>query len=128
MLDVLLTCVAFNVYFESRGEPFQGQIAVAEVTLRRAELSGRAVCSEVFEDKQFSWTEKQRPMVMNPKAWQIAVQAAQTALLGSTNVSNGATHFHARYVSPKWRLALCHAITIGKHVFYKPCSGKGEHM
>src|SRR5882672_6919461 len=30
-----ITCLARNVYFEARGEPLQGQYAVAEVTMNR---------------------------------------------------------------------------------------------
>lgn len=122
VLDVHEVCLGWNVFFEARGEPRHGQIAVAEVTLRRAELSGRNVCAEVFEDRQFSWTLEPSPRVTNPRAWRAALNAAKTALLGQSNASRGATHyFNPREANPRWRLALCHAVTIGNHVFYRPC-------
>lgn len=124
VVDVPLVCLAWNVYFEARSEPRHGQIAVAEVTLRRAELSGRNLCAEVFDDRQFSWTLDPQPRVMNHRAWQAALNAAKTALLGHSNSSLGATHYHSRQVKPKWRLALCHATTIGAHIFYRPCETK----
>src|SRR5712691_9885631 len=46
-----LTCLARNVYFESRGEPLAGQYAVAEVTMNRT-VSGRypaTVCGVVYQ-------------------------------------------------------------------------------
>lgn len=121
-IDVVLFCLAWNVYFEARGEPQAGQHAVAEVTLRRADLSGRTVCEEVFEDRQFSWTQQySRPTVTNNKAWAKALEVANTTLLFPTNYSRGATHFHNKTVKPKWSRQLCHATTINQHVFYKPC-------
>ena len=122
MIDVILFCLAWNVYFEARGEPRAGQYAVAEVTLRRADLSGRGVCEEVFEDKQFSWTQQYpRPLVTNNKSWVKALEVARTTLAFPTDYAKGATHFHSKAVKPKWSRQLCHAITIGNHIFYRPC-------
>jgi spore germination cell wall hydrolase CwlJ-like protein len=122
LAEVFLTCLVWNVYFEARGEPLAGQIAVAEVTLRRADLSGRNDCAEVFEDRQFSWTQELRnPRITNKRAWHQAVEAVRIALLGQSNVSRGATHFHSVRVNPRWTRTLCHATTIGRHVFYRPC-------
>jgi spore germination cell wall hydrolase CwlJ-like protein len=123
MIDVMLFCLAWNGYFESRGEPEKGQRAVMEVTLRRADMSGRSICEEVFLDRQFSWTDRTtRPRVTNAKAWAQAVRLAHESMIAATDHSLGATHFHAKRVKPYWSKQLCHTVTIGNHVFYRPCS------
>lgn len=115
-------CLALNVYFEARSEPAEGQFAVAEVTLRRAAKSGKPICSEVFQEAQFSWTAKADELrITNPKAWESAQYAAKVAFYGNTDFSKGATHFHADYVKPKWARKLCVTVKHGRHIFYKEC-------
>src|SRR5258706_5652330 len=48
-----LQCLAENVYFEARGEPLEGQYAVAEVTLNRtrSEHFPHTVCGVVHETR-----------------------------------------------------------------------------
>lgn len=122
MIDVILFCLAWNVYFEARGEPYEGQLAVAEVTLNRADLSGRNICQEVFLDKQFSWSHQiNRPKIVNQVAWQEAIDVSKVALSVPSNVSNGATHYHNGTVKPQWAKKLCKVVIIGRHIFYKPC-------
>lgn len=124
MIEVFLMCLALNVYFEARGEPLHGQVAVAEVTLRRAASSGKPVCQEVFTDAQFSWTASADDLkVLNKVAWADAEWAAKHAANAETNFSGGATHFHATYVKPKWARKLCRTVQIGQHIFYKECDG-----
>ena len=131
MIDVIVWCIALNVYFEAQGEPLQGQHAVAEVTMTRAEISGRGMCEEVFEDSQFSWTKLiPRPKVTNNQAWGEALAVTNTALASAFNYSNGATHYHAirwkgkPFPKPRWAYNLCETTRIGNHVFYKPCEVK----
>ena len=122
-MDLFILCLALNIYFEARNEPPEGQMAVAEVTLRRAATSGKSVCNEVFTDVQFSWTAKADQLqVTNKRAWESSQYAAKVAFFRNTNHSLGATHFHADYVRPKWAKSLCHTITIGRHIFYKECN------
>ena len=54
-LDKELHCLSLNVYHEARGEPIQGQLAVAYVTMNRL-VSGRypdSICNVVWQDRQF---------------------------------------------------------------------------
>lgn len=130
MIDVILMCLAWNVYFEARGEPLAGQFGVAEVTITRAFNSGRNVCEEVFLDRQFSWNNGDvRPKIHNPYAWDMALFVAGASLEQRTSFTQGATHYHNGTVSPKWAKKLCQTVRIGKHVFYKKCpSGEiGKH-
>lgn len=122
-MDVWLFCLAMNVYFEARSEPIEGQYAVAEVAIRRAKLSGKSICEEVFQDRQFSWTIKSDKLVVkNEQAWTLANAVAFHAMKGNSNFSKGATHFHATYIfKPAWAQEMCVAVKIGRHIFYRPC-------
>lgn len=121
-MDILLFCLAMNVYFEARSEPLPGQYAVAEVTLRRAAVTSKPVCATVFEDAQFSWTRRADELkVVNQKSWAQAMNVARAVLVKPTNYSKGATHFHADYVRPAWAKGLCMTVKIGRHIFYKEC-------
>ncbi len=55
--DAQQECLAQAVYFESNGEPLEGQLAVAEVIMNRA-ASGRfpaTLCGVVRQKSQFSF-------------------------------------------------------------------------
>ena len=128
MIDVILFCLAWNVYFEARGEPIEGQREVANVTILRADLSGRNICEEVFLDRQFSWNNGDiRPVVTNEKAWKEALNIASSALITPPIPNYGSTHYHAirfngrLFPKPKWAYKLCETTRIGNHIFYKQC-------
>lgn len=122
-----LLCLALNIYHEARGEPLQGQRAVAHVVINRVKHPAYPddVCKVVYQDKQFSWvgTKKQKP---KGPAWDQAKTVAYKALLGeSKDPTYGATHFHTKYVKPKWSYRLKRVRTINNHVFYKFPPKKG---
>lgn len=115
-------CLAGAVYFESKGEPLEGQLAVAEVILNRAS-SGRfpsSVCGVVKQKSQFSFVRGGRiPSIpRSSEAWRKAVAIAHIAKkdLADSDVGK-AMFFHARYVSPRWRLTR--VASIGNHIFYR---------
>lgn len=119
MFESALLCLALNVFFESRGEPFEGQLSVAQVTMNRAGYDPAKVCKVVKAPKQFSWTSRKRKQPSGD-AWDQAKQVAGLAINNDLpDLTNGATHFHAKYVSPKWRHMLSRTLTIGSHIFYK---------
>jgi spore germination cell wall hydrolase CwlJ-like protein len=117
-------CLAKNIYFEARGESQVGQAAVAWVTLNRvmaSEFPGE-ICQVVWQDRQFSWThdgKSDRPR--DRAAWQQA-QAIATEVLNSYGVvrdpTEGATFFHAHYVSPYWAESFNRVVRIDNHIFY----------
>ena len=124
LLTKALICLSLNVYHEARSEPIQGQIAVAQVVLRRANFDERRVCREVYRHRQFSWTLSPKARPRDPVAWQRAVSAAKAAFLwarGSNlpDYSNGADHYHAGYVSPRWARRMTQVAQIGEHHFYE---------
>lgn len=116
-------CLAGAIYFESKGEPLRGQLAVAEVILNRTE-SGKyptSICGVVKQKSQFSFVRGGRipPIQKSSAAWRKAVAVAHIARdeLADAAVSD-AMFFHARYVSPNWR-RLKRVASIGNHIFYR---------
>jgi spore germination cell wall hydrolase CwlJ-like protein len=112
-----LDCLIYNVYFESRGEPKKGKLAVALVTLNRAD-NGDSICKTVYAPKQFSWTAKAQKAAINVKEWKASKEAAIEAYMNRDILGKfTATHYHNDTVSPKWGLRK--VAVIGKHTFYK---------
>lgn len=119
--DGELRCLAVGVYYEAKGEPLAGQLAVADVILNRT-TSGRfprTVCSVLTQRGQFSFVRGGKlPTPPENAAWRKALAVAQVAQkdLWDDPVED-ALYFHARYVSPGWKRARVGMI--GNHVFYR---------
>ncbi len=115
-------CLAGAVYFESKGESLPGQLAVARVVMARAK-SGRfpsSYCGVVFQKSQFSFIRGGRMPAIDKggKNWRNAVAITKIALSDSwKSPVEGALYFHARYVSPGWRLSRLGAVD--NHIFYR---------
>lgn len=116
-------CLATAVYFEARGEPLAGQLAVAEVVLNRAS-SGRYppdVCAVVKQPWQFSFVRNgQFPHAdRTSSAWKRAVAIAKVAQDKlATNLPTNVLWYHADYVAPSWGKRLTRKAKIGLHIFY----------
>ena len=118
-----LECLATGIYFESKSEPLSGQLAVGQVIANRAQSGGRfpgTYCGVLFQRGQFSFVHG-RSLPSVPRAsrqWQTAVAVARIVDqdLHESSVGN-ALFFHARYVSPGWRMKR--VASIGNHVFYR---------
>jgi spore germination cell wall hydrolase CwlJ-like protein len=115
-------CLATAIYFESKGEPLSGQLAVARVVMNRAN-SGRfasTLCGVVTQAGQFSFVRGGALPAINPNSgsWRTAVAIAKIAQgdLWESKAEK-ALYFHARQASPGWRMARVG--TIGNHVFYR---------
>ena len=117
-----LECLATGIYFESKGEPLAGQLAVGHVIANRAR-SGRfpsSYCGVLFQRGQFSFIRgKSLPSAPRAsKQWQTAVAMAKIVAQGlKDSAASNALFFHARYVSPRWRLKR--VASIGNHIFYR---------
>lgn len=121
MLETAILCLALNIFHEARGEDFQGQVAVAQVTLNRAEHEPKNVCKTVYEPHQFSWTnQKPKPPDKSGKEWR---EARMVAILSLHKVvadpTNGSTHYHEKRARPRWRKFLDRTAVIGRHIFYR---------
>ena len=118
-----LDCLATGIYFESKSEPLAGQLAVGQVIANRAQSGGRfpdSYCGVLFQRGQFSFVHGGRlPSVPRAnKQWQTAVAIAKIVDQGLKESAVGdALFFHARYVSPGWRMKRI--ASIGNHVFFR---------
>lgn len=117
-----LECLATGIYFESKGEPLAGQLAVGEVIANRAE-SGKfpsTYCEVLLQRRQFSFVRggKLPSVPRSSKAWKTAVAVAKIVDqdLKDSEASN-ALFFHAKRVSPGWRRTR--VASIGNHIFYR---------
>ncbi len=123
-MDAELRCLAGAVYFEARGEPLAGQLAVAQVIINRSEdrRFPRSYCGVVAQPGQFSFMRgRQMPAVREgTAAWRRAVAIAQIAHKGLwESEAGGAVFFHARYVSPGWSRTKTRLAQIDTHIFYR---------
>ena len=126
-----LECLARNVYYEAGTEPFEGKVAVAQVTLNRAN-SGQFpadLCQVVYQKNvvyekvlcQFSWycTHPAQRIPKHEQTYRESEKVAKMVLLEGFRLPSleEAMYFHAKYVNPRWdrkRVAV-----IGQHIFYK---------
>lgn len=114
-------CLAKNIYHEARGEPLEGQIAVAQVTLNRVASKHfhSTVCGVVYAYKQFSWTLDKSKKVRDHKAWQASVNLATAVLTRSIALPDfPALYFHTPQVNPRWNRNKKVLARIGNHIFY----------
>lgn len=130
-IEKQLTCLARNIYWESAGESFEGKVAVAQVTMNRAE-SGQfpdTVCGVVhqktkFYDRvvcQFSWLceNNYNTKVINREAYKESEEVAKMVFLEGFRLKKveNALYYHADYVNPRWNKDKI--AQIGRHIFYK---------
>lgn len=122
-------CLARAIYFESRSEPREGQIAVANVIMNRKanRYFPDTVCRVVNQGAerrtgcQFSFRcDGQSDVPREKKPWRVAMNIADQVMEGKLRVNRlrGVTHYHAEYVYPKWAKQFRRVAKIGKHIFY----------
>ena len=118
-LDAEMRCLATAVYFESRGEPLEGQLAVAQSIINRVE-SGRyasSICGVINQHGQFSFNRARTPATGND--WRTAQGVARIAADDMWHeIAPRAVSFHAARLSPAWR-DKTRIAQIGNHVFYR---------
>lgn len=126
-----LQCMAKNIYWEAASEPFEGKVAVAQVTMNRMN-SGKfpdSVCGVVYQktsfyDKvvcQFSWFCESNHInkPVHQKLFAESEDVAKMVMLEGFRLPNlkEALYYHADYVNPKWNKDKI--TQIGRHIFYK---------
>jgi N-acetylmuramoyl-L-alanine amidase len=127
-----LECLARNIYYEARGEPAAGQLAVGEVTMNRVRsgIYPSTVCEVVYQKNwdplrrrwigAFSWTEFDRVPVPRGHEWERAWVAAETVYYGRhAETLQGATLYHAARIRPSWARNRQPVARVGRHVFYR---------
>jgi spore germination cell wall hydrolase CwlJ-like protein len=126
-----LECMAMNIYREAGHEPFEGKVAVAQVTMNRVQDGrfGKDVCGVVYQKNvvmervvcQFSWAcdsaAKTRPV--NTVAYNESYAVAKKVILEGfkLDVLKDALYYHANYVNPRWPMEKIGSI--GNHIFYR---------
>ena len=131
MRQTQLDCLARNIYYEAGYEPFEGKVAVAQVTINRAE-SGEFpsdICRVVYQKNvvyekvlcQFSWYCETATMKkpMNGPIYTESMEVAKKVLLEGFRLPNlkNALYFHGDYINPGWKRER--VAKIGRHIFYK---------
>lgn len=131
MRERQLACLSKNIYYEAGSEPFEGKVAVAQVTLNRVN-SGQFpndVCKTIYQKNifyekvicQFSWTcdrdSGSRPP--NNSNYRESEEVAKKVLLEEFRLPGlkEAMYYHADYINPGWKREKI--TKIGRHIFYK---------
>ena len=131
MRERQLACLSKNIYYEAGSEPFEGKVAVAQVTLNRVN-SGQFpndVCKTIYQKNvfyekvvcQFSWAcdrdSGTRPP--NNANYNESQEVAKKDLLEEFRLPGlkEEMYYHADYVNPGWKREKI--TKIGHHIFYK---------
>lgn len=124
-------CLAHNIYWEAAMEPFEGKVAVAQVTINRVN-DGRFkedICGVVYQknivyDKvvcQFSWFCETNHLVKmpQPRYFEESEAVAKKVLLEGYRLEGlkDALYYHADYINPRWNKEKVGKI--GRHIFYR---------
>lgn len=129
-------CLALNIYYESRGSSLADQIAVADVVINRVNDTRYpdTVCAVVKQGRvdkqgnmirhkcQFSWYCDGKPDVPKDEDRWFEAQMIAWGIIEYEKyrgITEGATHYHATYVSPKWAKDMQLVGRIGAHIFYR---------
>ena len=129
--DRQLGCLAKNIYHEAGGEPFEGKVAVAQVTLNRT-ASGKFpgdICKTIYQKNvvyekvvcQFSWYCDRETSVkpLNKAVYNESMEVAKKVLLEGFRLPslNNALYYHADYINPGWNREK--VAKVGRHIFYR---------
>lgn len=106
------------VYGEARGEPYQGQVAVAAVVLNRVRNSNfpNTIAGVIYQKGAFDVVSDGQ-INLTPNS--TAKKAAQDALNGWDPSYGSIYYFNPATATNKWIWSRPHVVTIGKHRFCK---------
>ena len=126
-----LACLAKNIYHEAGNEPFEGKVAVAQVTINRTE-SGQFpgdICKTIYQKNvvyektvcQFSWYCDRESAVkpLNKTIYAECMTVAKKVLMEGFRLPSleKALYYHADYINPGWQREK--VAKIGRHIFYR---------
>lgn len=134
-LDKQINCLATNIYFEARGEPVVGQIAIAQVTLNRVNSKRfpNTICEVVYQAHknsngiplrnrcQFSWYCDGKPeTIIDIVSYERAMAVAKMTYDNNyIDLTEGAEYFHKTTISPNWSRVYAKTVVINNHAFYR---------
>jgi hypothetical protein len=119
--DAAIQCLAGAIYYEAKGEPLSGQLAVADVIINRSK-SGRFpedVCAVVTQRGQFSFVRGGRiPSIdESSRYYRTAVAVAKVALAEAWDGEAERALYFNRGRAPA--AGLRKVASIGNHVFWR---------
>jgi spore germination cell wall hydrolase CwlJ-like protein len=132
-----LRCLTDNIYYEAGTEPFEGKLAVAQVTMNRVAngFGGDTVCAVVYaksintingkKEAAFSWTLGAKWRAKGPINWRVwdeCKRIAKQVLAGrlhSDIIGSNVQYYHAVYVTPGWVDQHKFVAQIGNQDFYE---------
>ena len=131
-----IMCLAKNIYWEARNESTAGKIAVSQVVFNRVRSSRfpNSICGVITQGKhignhpvrnrcQFSWyCDGKTDNPTDKRTWNQTLELSEYLVRSKdvlVDITDGATHYHADYVSPRWMRAFDRMVKIDTHIFYK---------
>lgn len=142
-IDKHVECLAKNMYFESRNQPFRGMLAVGQVTMNRVsdDRFPDTICEVVEQGPTSKWWRSKGKIVPLRNRCQfswycdgksdnipsqdrdlysiIRAMAFKIATASWKDITYGSTHYHADYVHPEWASSKTQTITVANHIFYR---------
>jgi spore germination cell wall hydrolase CwlJ-like protein len=118
-----MQCLAQAVYWEARNQPFNSQIAVAQVVLNRVEDTRfpSTICGVVYQRNdrgcQFEWVCAGLRRPRDQRAWHMALHIAEVASTDYIDLVDGAIFFHDTRIR-RWS-HLERTAKIGDLIFYR---------
>jgi spore germination cell wall hydrolase CwlJ-like protein len=122
-------CLSEALYFEARGENVRGLFAVGEVIMNRRDSSRypSTLCGVINQGTgrqfacQFTYTcDGAAESIQEQAAWVQVGKVARLLVDGAPRqLTDGATHYHTRAVSPRWARIFPRTASIGSHYFYR---------
>ena len=136
-------CLALNMYYEARNQGTAGALAVSAVVLNRVNDTRfpNTICEVVEQGPtraswkdpkvrfpikhrcQFSWfCDGKSDKPYNKKEYQYYLDLSSAILSNEftfLDITDGATFYHADYVSPAWAKTKTKTVEIQDHIFYK---------
>ncbi len=124
-----MSCLAEALYFEARGEPIKGQLAVGEVILNRVEDARypSSICKVINQGTgrrfacQFTYTcDGKLETVHERQPYEMALKIAKILMTThDRKLTRGSTHYHSNYVNPRWSKKFERIAKFGRHIFYR---------
>ena len=116
--------LALCIYFEGRGEPWEGQLAIGHVIMNRVERRDASIKDIVRAPWQFSWLNPgaTRPLLDDFTALEGCLNAAVECLAERLDGKDffGADHYFGDYITPpEWSTRVKFIKQVGQHLFFK---------
>ena len=139
-------CMKEAIYFEAGNQPLVGKFAIAYVILNRVNHAKYpdTICKVVHQGPISKWHKEARGKIVPIKnkcqfsywcdgkperfveqsvSYRESTEVTQMVFAGGDKFifdpTEGATHYHATYVSPAWSKHLKKTVHIQDHIFYK---------